>query len=844
MIRIKDLKFTYPGENAPALSVGSLHIKKGEFAVLCGPSGCGKTTLLRLLKPSLSPNGEKTGEISTYSLNDACDIGFVQQSPENQIVTDKVWHELVFGMESLGYDNASIRKRAAEMAEFFGMESWFYKNVTELSGGQKQLLNLAAVMTLNPKILLLDEPTSMLDPIASKDFINMLARINRELGVTVLLSEHRLEDAFPHADRCVMMSEGSVIYDGHPSKMPRERIYSSMPAPMRIWASIPGDEDTACPLTVKEGRELLENKQSLIVKKSISFKEKNVGEVIYKAEDVCFRYEKNLPFVLSDLSMEIHKGEFVAVLGGNGTGKTTALKMIAGLYDPASGSITKSARAVLLPQDPSTLFTKNTVMEELYESAKDEAVAMDLAEKFGLTGLINRHPFDISGGEQQRLAIAKCIIKKPELLLLDEPTKGIDGTFKKKLASILYEYLSEGGTIVMVSHDTEFTAEYTSRCLMFFDGHVITEDTPKSFFSGNKFYTTSESLMSRGLIENAATVEDVLFAYGIDTKPLEYPEVKTDCTVKTGDSDDKSILPLWRKITAGISGVAALIIIFIAFANTKLSDLISGDGVTSLTMKRLPLYGLLILSLVIMMLAVGNKKKGIEPERRRNKLTKRTKVTIMTVFALVPATLITGWVLFGGRQYYLIALIILLECFAPFIMVFEGRKPKPRELVLIAVTAALAIAGRTAFFALPGFTPVMAVAILAGAAFGAESGFMTGAVAMLVSNFFFGQGPWTPWQMFAMGLIGFLGGIIPAKNKVSLSVFGLLTAVIIYGGIMNGASALMWDRTGETVSLLVYYIAGLPVDLVHAASTFIFLWFFADSFLEKTDRIKTKYGLY
>ena len=266
---IKGLNFAYPEQAKNAISDLSLSVQPGEFLVLCGPSGCGKSTLLRQLKTVLAPHGRRSGEILFEGRNlDSLDqreqaekIGFVQQSPENQIVTDKVWHELAFGLESLGYDTPTIRRRVAEMASFFGIQKWFYKPVTELSGGQKQLLNLASVMVLQPKVLILDEPTSQLDPIAASDFLATLGKINRELGTTIILTEHRLEEAFSFASRVAVMDGGKLLCTGTPAEVGAElkssgnAMFLAMPAAMRIWSAT--DSTAACPISVCDGRNWL-----------------------------------------------------------------------------------------------------------------------------------------------------------------------------------------------------------------------------------------------------------------------------------------------------------------------------------------------------------------------------------------------------------------------------------------------------------------------------------------------------------------------------------------------------------------------------------------------------------
>ena len=250
--KVENLSFTYPNRESETISNVNFEVSSGEFILVCGKSGCGKTTLLRLLKPSLAPYGTLCGNISfagspVSEYDDRAQaerIGFVMQNPDNQIVTDKVWHELAFGLESLGCKTPEIRTRVSEMASFFGIQDWFYKNVTELSGGQKQLLNLASVMVMQPSVLILDEPTSQLDPIAAQEFLNTLKKINRELGISVILSEHRLEDAFPLADRVIVMDGGKIIADdtpGETGKILRDMnhsMYRALPTPVKVYGEL------------------------------------------------------------------------------------------------------------------------------------------------------------------------------------------------------------------------------------------------------------------------------------------------------------------------------------------------------------------------------------------------------------------------------------------------------------------------------------------------------------------------------------------------------------------------------------------------------------------------------
>lgn len=573
-IEVKNFSFQYPKENHAALYQVSMEVEEGSFVVLCGKSGCGKSTLLRQFKSVLASHGEKKGEIlyGGQNLEDvdlrtqSAEIGYVLQNPDNQIVTDKVWHELAFGLESLGYDTPTIRLRVAEMASYFGIHSWFLKNVSELSGGQKQLLNLASVMAMHPKLLILDEPTSQLDPIAASDFLETVRKINRDIGTTVILTEHRLEDVIPWADKVYVMDKGRMIADGTPNEIGEQLrtmghdMFLSMPAPMQIYAGT--NSSLRCPLTVSQGRRWLSeeletksikikkerNQEETAKKKNSIFgklsglkkePEKEIPEI--RIKDVWFRYERDLPDVVKGLSLDIKKGEIFAVVGGNGTGKSTAMSLIARIRFPYRGKIYLEGKEIgkysddelyhgflgVMPQNPQSLFVKKTVREDLYEvidgkrERKSEAYPIEMKKKDAvegivsltrLEGLLDRHPYDLSGGEQQRLALAKVLLLRPKILLMDEPTKGIDNHYKKELGEILRKLSEHGVTILMISHDVEFCAQYADRTGLFFQGNVVTSEESKKFFAGNNFYTTAANRMARNYFPNAVTVEDVVKA--------------------------------------------------------------------------------------------------------------------------------------------------------------------------------------------------------------------------------------------------------------------------------------------------------------------------------------------
>ena len=541
--KINNLSFTYPESKKQAIKNINLTINQGEFIVICGKSGSGKSTLLRMLKPELTPHGTKEGEIKffgsdEFSLrNSAEKIGFLMQNTEYQAVTHSVRTELAFGLENLGLDSKIIRLRIAEISSYFSLENIIDKKTAELSGGQKQMVCLASILAMHPDVIIFDEPTSQLDPMTAEALLNTIHKLCKENGITVIITEHRLENLIPIADRVIVMDSGEIISDTSPRNIPSELITdndfvsSAVPTSMRLHSELKLKSPVS--LNVAEGRQMLSSlfreKPSYTVpdNKKADIK----AEVAIEVKDLWFAYDKSR-YVLNGLDLRIKKGSFFAMLGANGAGKTTALSLISGTLTCKQGKIKLFGKPInkyktdeiygktigVLPQKCESLFGGYSVREDLEKSLtksvpdkKSRKERIDEVASFcEIADLLDRHPYDISGGELQRAALCMVLLKNPQILLLDEPTKGMDNLFKKQFARKIKELNNSGITVVMVSHDTEFCAEYCDECALIFDGMCALQDETTKFFSQNFFYTTSANKIAREFFPLAVTERQVL----------------------------------------------------------------------------------------------------------------------------------------------------------------------------------------------------------------------------------------------------------------------------------------------------------------------------------------------
>lgn len=526
ILSCENVAFKYNESTDYAISDCTFSVKKGEKIMLCGASGSGKSTLLRLLKRELSPRGELSGNITLMGkdrseLSDresAEKIGFVMQSPDSQTVCDKVSAELAFGLESFGVKSGEIQSRVGEMAAFFGIEPLYDRDISTLSGGQKQLVTLCSVMVTDPDILLLDEPTAQLDPVAARELLGILDRLNKEMGVTIIIAEHDPEELFDSCDKILYLAKGKTELFGTPALTAKYFVENALegflPETAKAFARLCDD----LPLNVRQGRAKLEKLGVTDIPKQAVNDTERAEPYALQCKNLWQRYEKNSPDILKGCDLGIRKGECYGLLGSNGGGKSTLLRVICGLCKPYMGTVSlfgKKQKAykngslfrgmlAFLPQEPVTMFVKESVREDLLQSG-DKVTVENVSQRMGIEHLLDRHPWDLSGGEIQKCAFAKILLADPKIIVLDECTKGMDSFAKKALGDILLDLKDEGRTILLVTHDLEFAAQYCDRCGLLFDGKIVAEDNAVEFFSHNRFYTTTAARLTRGFFSGAVT---------------------------------------------------------------------------------------------------------------------------------------------------------------------------------------------------------------------------------------------------------------------------------------------------------------------------------------------------
>lgn len=454
-----DVTFRYPGSHGDVLSGVSMAVPAGAFALLVGGTGSGKSTLLSLAKPQIAPAGDRAGQVRVFGRPvdeldgaEACEVGYVFQDPDNQIVCDSVWHEMAFGLENLGTPQGEMRRRVAEASYFFGMGPWFHSDTDALSGGRKQLLALASTLVMQPRVLLLDEPTAQLDPIAARNFLHALFRVNRELGCTVVVATHEPELMADYATCAFELVDGAV-------------------------RAVENLGRFKCEATLAERGALCDANAPAAV----------------SARGAWFRYGRDDDWVLRGLDLEVRQGEVHALVGGNGCGKSTLLALIAGTRRAQRGEVRSAISAkAMLPQDPKALFAEERVDEELMEWAHiggygaDEVQAM--MGELGLADRAGLHPYDLSGGQRQMLALGKLLLVHPRLLLLDEPTKGLDRAAREHVAGMIEAARRDGVTVIVSTHDLAFVRRVADRVSLMFDGELACTEPVGEFFRNNLFY--------------------------------------------------------------------------------------------------------------------------------------------------------------------------------------------------------------------------------------------------------------------------------------------------------------------------------------------------------------------
>ena len=729
-----------------------------------------------MLKPSLAPMGYMSG---TVTLDGAEDSGamdktcaYITQSPEDGFVSDRVYGEIVFAAENMGMDEMKMHRRVSEIVSYFGLEELFSSDINSLSGGQAQLVGICAALITQPEVLLVDEGAGRLDPLHERSLMDILRYINEQLGITVIMTAHRLENLPKTCDRLIILEQGHVIADGTPKTAAqalynmRHQFFCAMPCAAYVSAGIDKSADfgiTECRNKIKEKMCEHNIEKTLFPKTEISH-----GQTAISVKNIVFSYENSEKPVLNGLNFNLQYGSVCALFGGNGAGKTTLLNVLAGVIKPSVGKLERGGSLFYIPQDARTVFTKSTVRDELHALAETPCAAENAAERYELCELLDMHPFDLSNGQRQKLALCLAELSKCDIILMDEPTGGLDAVFKEKLSLYMRDMAKGGAAILFAAHDADFASIAADRAVMLFDGAVSSDTDIRTFFEDGMFYTTSAARLALGTVGNAITKEEIL-----------------DCLQ----------IPHFRP---------------------------SGEK---------PKYG----------------EKQM-PEHRTVHMEKKTEKGGVSPIFLAVLAITTAMLCFAPieRKLLIVMAAIMLETTAYFFVSCENGGITMEKAVLIAVMCAAAVSGRAAFFAFASFKPVLAVVIICGITLGGRAGFVVGAMCMLISNFIFGQGTWTLFQMFGAGLIGLMASLINENGrnfKLKTCVFGAVCAVCVYGLIVNPSYILVSQQTVTAPMIFASLITGFPFDAVHAAATAFFLYFCLEPSVRLINRAKIRYGM-
>lgn len=542
LIKSEHLIFTYAGQTTPTLTDISLQIHAGDFVTVVGATGSGKTTLLKQLKKELKPAGTQQGQV-TYQGTPVADLtsdvsaqqlGYVAQDPQVQPIMATVIEELAFPLENLGYSTAAMNGRIAEVANFLGLNQLLHLPIDDLSGGQLQLVNLASVLALKPQVILLDEPTAQLDPTTAQNFLNILQQVHDELAITIVLTEHRLNRVLALANRLVLLEHGRLTYDG-PVSAGLVRMQAD-PALRPFVPAVPAfflDQQlpvSELPLTVTTGRRMIAQQGWRFTAVPAPAPQTSTPPSAFSmtASGVSLRYPTTGD-ILHQVDLDVKPGSWLAIIGKNGSGKSTLLSVLAGLRKPQHGKVKLDQHVVwkmknddrlqrlsFLSQNPTEQFSGDSVTEELTAQAKltgDGAAVADrvtaMLTTFQLTAVATQNAFDLSGGQQQLLGMALALITKPEVLLLDEPTKGLDPATKLLVGHVLQQAHTAGLTIIMASHDMDFCAEFADACTFMFDGRLNQPQPTRQFFTENFLSTTAVNRLVRQQVPSALFSQDV-----------------------------------------------------------------------------------------------------------------------------------------------------------------------------------------------------------------------------------------------------------------------------------------------------------------------------------------------